>query len=141
MGKLPDMQIGFIDSICAPIYTAFARLFPRELGSLLEGCINNRTLWTEMAQKNEVDAELHDSYLNNNSTSTINLLPKKSSSGLQDPEIYQAQNQACHEEINSDHSLNSSCSLTSDPIEASLNNTASDQYERSNKVDCQRKSV
>lgn len=46
MSKLPEMQIGFIDSICAPIYTAFARLFP-QLNPLLDGCLANRDLWTK----------------------------------------------------------------------------------------------
>lgn len=52
MSKLPEMQIGFIDSICAPIYAAFAKLFPHELGPLLEGCLTNRDLWTEVAKNN-----------------------------------------------------------------------------------------
>lgn len=54
MNELPTMQIRFIDSICAPIYTAFAKLFPHELGPLLDGCLSNRALWTEMATRSEV---------------------------------------------------------------------------------------
>lgn len=52
MSKLPEMQIGFIDTICAPIYVAFAKQFPRELGCLLEGCLANREIWSELAKKN-----------------------------------------------------------------------------------------
>lgn len=52
MSELPLMQIGFIDSICAPIYTAFAKLFPNELTTLLDGCLANRSLWQEVAESN-----------------------------------------------------------------------------------------
>jgi hypothetical protein len=48
--QLPSMQISFIDSICAPIYTAFAKLFPLQLHPLIEGCLQNRTLWRQMAE-------------------------------------------------------------------------------------------
>jgi hypothetical protein len=53
MSELPTMQIGFIDSICAPIYTAFARLFPQQLHTLIDGCLANRNLWREMAESNK----------------------------------------------------------------------------------------
>lgn len=52
VNKLPEMQISFIDTICAPIYSAFAKLFPRELNTLIDGCLNNRNLWTELATQN-----------------------------------------------------------------------------------------
>jgi len=52
VSELPMMQMRFIDSICAPIYTAFAKLFPRELGILLNGCLENRALWAQMALEN-----------------------------------------------------------------------------------------
>lgn len=50
MNKLPEMQIAFIDSICTPIYTAFAFLFPHELTPLLEGCLTNRAVWDDLAK-------------------------------------------------------------------------------------------
>lgn len=50
INKLPEMQISFIDSICIPIYQAFSKLFPDELGTLLEGCISNRAIWSELAK-------------------------------------------------------------------------------------------
>lgn len=52
MNELPTMQIGFIDSICAPIYTAFAKLFPQQLYPLIEGCLENRDLWRKLAESN-----------------------------------------------------------------------------------------
>lgn len=52
MSELPAMQIGFIDSICAPIYSAFARLFPQQLHPLIDGCLSNRELWCQMREKN-----------------------------------------------------------------------------------------
>lgn len=53
MSKLPEMQIGFIDTICAPIYAAFAKQFPKELTQLLHGCLENRKLWAELAEENK----------------------------------------------------------------------------------------
>lgn len=55
MSKLPEMQISFIDSICAPIYAAFSKQFPHELGILLEGCLANRDIWSELARGNQED--------------------------------------------------------------------------------------
>lgn len=53
MSKLPEMQIDFINTICAPLYTAFNQLFPSELGPLLDGCLSNRNLWFDLAKKGE----------------------------------------------------------------------------------------
>jgi dual 3',5'-cyclic-AMP and -GMP phosphodiesterase 11 len=50
--ELPKMQIGFIDSICAPIYTAFAKLFPKQLYTLIDGCLTNRNIWCQLAESN-----------------------------------------------------------------------------------------
>lgn len=71
MSKLPEMQISFIDTICAPIYSAFAKLFPHKLNPLLDGCLKNRNLWAELRQKTLIstpdDKERNDNYyLNNN---------------------------------------------------------------------------
>ena len=52
--KLPEMQIGFIDTICAPIYTSFARLFPTSLKTLLDGCLENRVLWAQRVGKGSI---------------------------------------------------------------------------------------
>lgn len=60
MSKLPDMQIDFIDSICAPIYTAFAKLFPRELACLLDGCLANRDRWLMLAKRQREHKCNHD---------------------------------------------------------------------------------
>lgn len=46
--QLPLMQIGFIDSICLPIYEAFARL-SEKLQSLVEGVNKNREMWMDIA--------------------------------------------------------------------------------------------
>ena len=53
MNELPSLQIGFIDTVCAPIYTAFAKLFPDELTTLLDGCLINRHIWRELADGNK----------------------------------------------------------------------------------------
>ncbi|XP_055685169.1 dual 3',5'-cyclic-AMP and -GMP phosphodiesterase 11 isoform X2 [Lutzomyia longipalpis] len=47
--QLPMMQVGFIDSICLPIYEAFAVLSPK-LDPLVEGVRNNREQWLKLAQ-------------------------------------------------------------------------------------------
>lgn len=65
MNKLPEMQIDFIDSICAPIYTAFKQIFPDELGPLLEGCLSNRSLWSKLASANNPESSYEiDSFSN-----------------------------------------------------------------------------
>ena len=44
------MQVGFIDSICMPVYEAFAKMSDR-LNPLLEGCKQNKTQWTDLAER------------------------------------------------------------------------------------------
>ncbi|XP_028401446.1 dual 3',5'-cyclic-AMP and -GMP phosphodiesterase 11-like isoform X2 [Dendronephthya gigantea] len=46
--KLPEMQIGFIDGICLPVYKAFALLCP-SLQPMLDGVLDNRRHWQELA--------------------------------------------------------------------------------------------
>ena len=48
--RLPAMQVDFIDSICSPVYVAFAGLSDR-LKPMLEGCQQNRLKWTALAEK------------------------------------------------------------------------------------------
>ncbi|CRK99879.1 CLUMA_CG013180, isoform A [Clunio marinus] len=47
--QLPLMQVGFIDSICLPIYEAFADL-SKELTPLLDGVKENKKQWLGLAQ-------------------------------------------------------------------------------------------
>ncbi|KAI4499692.1 hypothetical protein M0802_005262 [Mischocyttarus mexicanus] len=47
--QLPIMQVGFIDSICLPIYEAFA-LLSEKLEPLVEGVRNNKRHWIEIAE-------------------------------------------------------------------------------------------
>lgn len=49
--RLPDMQVGFIDSICLPVYQAIAEISPR-LEPLLDGCKKNRQNWQFLSQHN-----------------------------------------------------------------------------------------
>ncbi|XP_022315399.2 dual 3',5'-cyclic-AMP and -GMP phosphodiesterase 11-like isoform X1 [Crassostrea virginica] len=49
--RLPDMQVGFIDSICLPVYQAIAEISPR-LEPLLDGCKKNRQNWQYVSQHN-----------------------------------------------------------------------------------------
>lgn len=48
--QLPMMQVGFIDSICMPIYEAFANV-SMELQPLVEGVRDNRRHWIEIATR------------------------------------------------------------------------------------------
>ena len=48
--KLPAMQVDFIDSICSPVYKAFASMSDR-LEPMIEGCDKNRVKWTELSEK------------------------------------------------------------------------------------------
>ncbi|XP_057327948.1 dual 3',5'-cyclic-AMP and -GMP phosphodiesterase 11-like isoform X2 [Microplitis mediator] len=47
--QLPLMQVGFIDSICLPIYEAFA-LLSEKLHPLMEGVTENKKKWLELAE-------------------------------------------------------------------------------------------
>ncbi|XP_053675303.1 dual 3',5'-cyclic-AMP and -GMP phosphodiesterase 11-like [Anopheles nili] len=57
--QLPLMQVGFIDSICIPIYEAFANLSDK-LTPLIDGVLDNKKHWIEMAQSAK------EAYANNN---------------------------------------------------------------------------
>ncbi|XP_055386324.1 dual 3',5'-cyclic-AMP and -GMP phosphodiesterase 11-like isoform X2 [Condylostylus longicornis] len=48
--QLPMMQVGFIESICIPLYDAFAKLSDK-LEPLVEGVRVNRKHWLELAEK------------------------------------------------------------------------------------------
>ncbi|KAI4457308.1 cyclic nucleotide phosphodiesterase [Holotrichia oblita] len=61
--QLPLMQVGFIDSICLPIYEAFA-LLSDKLQPLVDGVQNNREHWLEIADQQSLlvgDAQEKDS--------------------------------------------------------------------------------
>lgn len=47
--ELPKMQLSFISSICLPVYEAFAKLFPHQLASLVQGVLDNRHKWTTLS--------------------------------------------------------------------------------------------
>ncbi|XP_030759716.1 dual 3',5'-cyclic-AMP and -GMP phosphodiesterase 11 isoform X1 [Sitophilus oryzae] len=51
--QLPLMQVGFIDSICLPIYEGFAKLSDK-LEPLVEGVRQNRVKWMEIAAANSL---------------------------------------------------------------------------------------
>ncbi|GIY65477.1 dual 3',5'-cyclic-AMP and -GMP phosphodiesterase 11 [Caerostris darwini] len=48
--KLPLMQVAFIDSICLPVYEAFAMILD-ELSPLLEGVKENRAQWLKLVEE------------------------------------------------------------------------------------------
>ncbi|XP_019644258.1 PREDICTED: cGMP-specific 3',5'-cyclic phosphodiesterase-like isoform X2 [Branchiostoma belcheri] len=48
--ELPKMQVGFIDSICMPLYKVMAEKWP-SLYPLYEGCRSNRDHWQALAQQ------------------------------------------------------------------------------------------
>lgn len=43
--ELPKMQMSFIDTICLPVYQAFAKLGPSPMKILLNGVTDNREAW------------------------------------------------------------------------------------------------
>ncbi|KAL5103349.1 Dual 3'5'-cyclic-AMP and GMP phosphodiesterase 11 [Taenia crassiceps] len=47
--QFPQMQIEFIDAICAPVYELISRVCVR-LRPLLEGCLANRDCWSSVAK-------------------------------------------------------------------------------------------
>ncbi|XP_037960082.1 dual 3',5'-cyclic-AMP and -GMP phosphodiesterase 11 isoform X2 [Teleopsis dalmanni] len=77
--ELPMMQVGFIESICLPIYEAFAHLSDK-LEPLVEGVRDNREHWIALAQEvqnksilpNNDDETIADETLNSVSLSETN---------------------------------------------------------------------
>ncbi|XP_059488412.1 cGMP-specific 3',5'-cyclic phosphodiesterase [Neocloeon triangulifer] len=51
--ELPQMQVGFIDVICKPLYKVLSDTFPWML-PLYEGCMENRKNWQDLAEKVEM---------------------------------------------------------------------------------------
>ncbi|GIY89690.1 dual 3',5'-cyclic-AMP and -GMP phosphodiesterase 11 [Caerostris darwini] len=51
--KLPLMQVAFIDSMCIPVYEAFA-MISDELCPLLEGVKENRAKWLKLAEEKKL---------------------------------------------------------------------------------------
>ncbi|KAL2717962.1 hypothetical protein V1478_011838 [Vespula squamosa] len=51
--ELPQMQVGFIDVICMPLYKVMAETFPW-IKSLYEGTMENRKHWQDLAEKVEI---------------------------------------------------------------------------------------
>lgn len=49
--ELPKMQVYFIDSVCLPVYQAFADLFPHHLKPLRDGVLHNRRQWLMLARE------------------------------------------------------------------------------------------
>ena len=49
--ELPKMQMSFIDTICLPVYEAFAKLCPAEMKELLKGVFRNREAWSMLSHK------------------------------------------------------------------------------------------
>ncbi|CAF4455878.1 unnamed protein product, partial [Didymodactylos carnosus] len=50
--ELPKMQVGFIDSICLPLYKTLTDVDP-SLSPLYDGCKKNRANWEKLAQEHE----------------------------------------------------------------------------------------
>lgn len=51
--ELPQMQVGFIDVICLPLYKVLSDTFPW-IKPLYEGCLENRNHWQDLAEKVEM---------------------------------------------------------------------------------------
>ncbi|XP_077287687.1 cGMP-specific 3',5'-cyclic phosphodiesterase-like [Arctopsyche grandis] len=51
--ELPQMQVGFIDVICAPLYKVLSDTFPWIM-PLYEGTVDNRQRWQDLAEKVEM---------------------------------------------------------------------------------------
>lgn len=66
--ELPKMQISFIDTICLPIYQAFAKLGPSPMKILLNGVIDNREAWHLLSSQ---PYQLNIRQTNSTSTSTL----------------------------------------------------------------------
>jgi dual 3',5'-cyclic-AMP and -GMP phosphodiesterase 11 len=57
--QLPSMQVGFIDSICYPVYETFTRISPK-LSPLLEGVKTNRSMWLKKIEEQNNQEKQND---------------------------------------------------------------------------------
>ena len=55
--ELPQMQVGFIDVVCRPLYTTLSESFPW-IKPLLDGCLANREKWADLAEKVGLDSNI-----------------------------------------------------------------------------------
>lgn len=83
--ELPKMQVSFIDSVCLPVYDAFARLFPDHLTGMKEGVLRNRAQWLKLAQEQDNLKEwaIQETNRNQNNLTLVDVSPefgRKSSS-------------------------------------------------------------
>ncbi|XP_070499705.1 dual 3',5'-cyclic-AMP and -GMP phosphodiesterase 11-like isoform X3 [Chironomus tepperi] len=69
--QIPMMQVGFIDSICMPIYEAFADL-SKDLKPLVEGVVDNKKHWLELAQSAQETIKNRKNSLKSMSNGSIN---------------------------------------------------------------------
>ncbi|KAK7792520.1 hypothetical protein R5R35_009928 [Gryllus longicercus] len=51
--ELPQMQVGFIDVICLPLYKVLSETFPW-IKPLYDGCLENKQHWQDLAEKVEM---------------------------------------------------------------------------------------
>lgn len=51
--ELPQMQVGFIDMICLPLYKVLSDTFPW-IEALYTGTLDNRNRWQDLAEKVEM---------------------------------------------------------------------------------------
>lgn len=51
--ELPQMQVGFIDCICLPLYRVLSETFPW-MKPLYQGTVENRKHWQDLAEKVEM---------------------------------------------------------------------------------------
>lgn len=51
--ELPQMQVGFIDVICLPLYRVLSETFPW-MRPLYQGTLDNRQHWQDLAEKVEM---------------------------------------------------------------------------------------
>uniref|UniRef100_W8B7A9 Phosphodiesterase n=2 Tax=Ceratitis capitata TaxID=7213 RepID=W8B7A9_CERCA len=80
--ELPMMQVNFIESICLPIYEAFANLSDK-LEPLVEGVRDNREHWIELAQQVQ-DKEKHAAANNNNANGCTETTTKQQNGCISD---------------------------------------------------------
>ena len=59
--ELPQMQVGFIDVVCKPLYTTLSESFPW-IKPLLDGCMANREKWADLAEKVHTHTHTHAHY-------------------------------------------------------------------------------
>ncbi|XP_065089280.1 dual 3',5'-cyclic-AMP and -GMP phosphodiesterase 11 isoform X3 [Ochlerotatus camptorhynchus] len=121
--QLPIMQVGFIDSICLPIYEAFASLSDT-LVPLVDGVKDNKNHWLDVAQSSkEKFANNNNNMCSQNKNSSTNTITED---GEEEEDVQEEAEEEEKEEESSDNNLRPTLGSPTSNVQCSNANSTVD---------------